>query len=104
MLYDDLLPGERGALHAAYAGALAERARPAELGQLAHHWHAAHNAGAALLASVRAGQAAEAAYALAEAEEHYSGALELWEQAPDAAARSPLDRPPCCATRPRRPC
>jgi predicted ATPase len=93
VLYDDLLPGERGALHAAYAGALAERARPAELGQLAHHWHAAHNAGAALLASVWAGQAAEAAYALAEAEEHYSRALELWGQAPDAAARSPLDRP-----------
>jgi tetratricopeptide (TPR) repeat protein len=92
-LYDDLLPGERSALHAAYAGVLAEWARPADVGQLAYHWHAAHNAGAALLASVRAGQAAEAAAALAEAEAHFSRALELWEQAPEAAARSPLDRP-----------
>jgi predicted ATPase/DNA-binding CsgD family transcriptional regulator len=97
VLYEELLPGERSGLHAAYARALT--ARPAgherlgELGQLAHHWYAAHDAGAALLASVQAGLAAEAAYALAEAEGHYGRALELWAQAPEAAARSPLDRP-----------
>jgi len=64
----------------------------AELGRLAYHWYAAHDLGRALLASVQAGQAAQAAYALAEAVGHYERALELWEQAPDAAASSPLDR------------
>jgi DNA-binding CsgD family transcriptional regulator len=97
VLYDDLLPGERSALHAAYASALAgrigTRAGAAELGQLAYHWYAAHDVGAALLASVRAGLAAESTYALAEAQGHYERALELWAQAPEAAARSPLDRP-----------
>ncbi|HEX5880241.1 MAG TPA: helix-turn-helix transcriptional regulator, partial [Actinomycetota bacterium] len=91
-LYDDLLPGERGSLHAAYAAALASRGGPAELGQLAYHAYAAHDTGAALLASVRAGMAAEAAFALAEAGEHYGRALELWPQAAEAAGANPLDR------------
>jgi predicted ATPase len=98
-VYDDLLPVQRGPLHAAYARALSARierrgggATASELGQLAHHWDVAHDQGRALLASVRAGQAAEAAFALAEAVRHYERALELWELAPEAAARSPLDR------------
>jgi DNA-binding CsgD family transcriptional regulator len=41
---------------------------------------------------VRAGQAAEDSFALAEAVRHYELALELWERAPDAAAASPLGR------------
>jgi predicted ATPase len=97
-IYDDLLPVQRGPLHAAYARALTARierrggATAPELGQLAHHWDVAHDQGRALLASVRAGQAAEATFALAEAARHYERALELWELAPEAAARSPLDR------------
>ncbi len=97
-IYDDLLPVQRPPLHAAYARALAARAEgqggagAAELGRLAYHWYAAHDLGRALLASVQAGQAAEAAFAQAEAAGHYERALELWEQAPDAAASSPLDR------------
>jgi ATP/maltotriose-dependent transcriptional regulator MalT len=98
-IYDELLPMERAPLHAAYARALTDRVQArgeggtvAELGQLAYHTYAAHDLGAALLASVRAGQAAEAAYALAEAVAHYERALELWDQVPGAAARSPLDR------------
>jgi DNA-binding CsgD family transcriptional regulator/tetratricopeptide (TPR) repeat protein len=103
-IYDDLLPVQRGPLHAAYAQALERRIRQrddgsaggggtaVELGQLAHHWYAAHDLGQALLASVRAGQAAETTSALAEALGHYERALELWDQAPEAAARSPLDR------------
>ena len=97
-IYDDLLPAQRPSLHAAYAQALAARidgadgAAAAELGRLAYHWYAAHDLGRALLASVQAGQAAEAAFALAEAAGHYERALELWEQAPEAAASSPLDR------------
>jgi DNA-binding CsgD family transcriptional regulator/tetratricopeptide (TPR) repeat protein len=103
-IYDDLLPVQRGPLHAAYARALerrieqrgevpeARRATAVERGQLAYHWYAAHDLGQALLASVRAGQAAESASALAEAVGHYERALELWDQVPEAAARSPLDR------------
>ena len=97
-IYDDLLPVQRPSLHAAYARALAARIEgqggedAAELGRLAYHWYAAHDQGRALLASVQAGQAAEAAFALAEAAGHYERALELWEQAPQAAASSPLDR------------
>jgi tetratricopeptide (TPR) repeat protein len=41
---------------------------------------------------VEAGQAAESDSALAEAVGHYERALELWDQAAEAAARSPLDR------------
>src|SRR6266704_2298616 len=101
-IYDDLLPVQRGPLHAAYARALERRmsqrdgaaatGAAAELGQLAHHWYAAHELEAALLASVRAGQAAETASASAEALEQYERALELWDHVPQAATRSPLDR------------
>jgi DNA-binding CsgD family transcriptional regulator/tetratricopeptide (TPR) repeat protein len=101
-IYDDLLPIQRGPLHAAYARALERRitergdasasSGAAEQGQLAYHWYAAHDLGQALLASVRAGQAAESASALAEALGHYERALALWDQAPGAAAASPLDR------------
>jgi DNA-binding CsgD family transcriptional regulator/tetratricopeptide (TPR) repeat protein len=103
-IYDDLLPVQRGPLHAAYARALERRIERrgdgsgagsdsvVERGQLAYHWYAAHDLGRALLASVRAGQAAESASALAEALGHYERALTLWDQAAEAAARSPLDR------------
>jgi DNA-binding CsgD family transcriptional regulator len=98
-IYDDLLPGERVPLHAAYARVLAGRVRSrgarataVELGQLAAHWHAARDLDAALLASIRAAEAAEASYAYAEAQRHYERAVELWELAPSAAAESPLDR------------
>jgi DNA-binding CsgD family transcriptional regulator/tetratricopeptide (TPR) repeat protein len=103
-IYDDLLPVQRGPLHAAYARALERRieqrgqasgapaATAVERGQLAYHWYAAHDMRQALVASVQAGQAAEAASALAEALGHYERALELWDQEPEAAARSPLDR------------
>jgi ATP/maltotriose-dependent transcriptional regulator MalT len=103
-IYDDLLPVQRGPLHAAYARALERHIEQrggaavpgggsaVEWGQLAYHWYAAHDLGQALLASVRAGQAAESASALAEALGHYERALELWDQVPEAAASSPLDR------------
>jgi predicted ATPase len=71
-IYDDLLPVQRPPLHTAYARALAARieaeggAGAAELGRLAYHWYAAHDLGRALLTSVQAGHAAEAAFALAE--------------------------------------
>ncbi|HZC99067.1 MAG TPA: AAA family ATPase [Actinomycetes bacterium] len=100
-IYEDLLPVQRGPLHGAYARALEGRieqrgsgsgATAVERGQLAYHWYAAHDLGQALPACVQAGQAAESASALAEALGHYERALQLWEQVPEAAARSPLDR------------
>jgi ATP/maltotriose-dependent transcriptional regulator MalT len=101
-VYDDLLPVQRGPLHAAYASALSERIRQGgaagasataiAYGQLAYHWAAAHDQPNALLAGVMAGQAAESVSALAEALAHYERALELWPQVADAAERSPLGR------------
>jgi ATP/maltotriose-dependent transcriptional regulator MalT len=104
-VYGELLPAQRGPLHAAYARALDRRIQrrggdasvsagvtAVELAQLAYHRHAAGDPAQALPAFVRAGQAAELAAAPAEALEHYQRALELWDQAPGAADGSPLDQ------------
>jgi len=104
-VYGELLPAQRGPLHAAYARALDRRIQrrggdasvsaggaAVELAQLAYHWQGAGDQGQALPAFVRAGQAAELAAAPAEALEHYQRALELWDQVPSAAVSSPLDR------------
>ena len=95
-VYDDMLPGERHRMHARLATMMADRAQTApsasELGQLAFHWYRARDRPRALLASVQAGLAAEAAAAPSSAERHYERALELWDDAPEAAADSPLDR------------
>jgi tetratricopeptide (TPR) repeat protein len=104
-VYGELLPAQRGPLHAAYARALDRRIEhrggdagmgagvtAVELAQLAYHWHAAGDQGQALPAFVRAGQAAELAAAPAVALEQYQRALELWDQVTGAAARSPLDQ------------
>ncbi|MEW9529838.1 helix-turn-helix transcriptional regulator [Microbispora sp. NPDC049125] len=81
-VYDDLLPGERTRLHAAFAELLAERGRsPAEL---AHHHLASHNLPGALKASVEAGRLAVELGAPAEAHRHLERALEIWEQVPGA--------------------
>jgi predicted ATPase len=103
-VYDELLEAQRVRLHAAYARAMARRldtrgeraavvaASALEAGQLAHHWHAARDVEQAVPAYARAGVAADAAAAQAEALRYYEQAAALWEQAPRAAAHSPLDR------------
>ena len=94
-LEDDLLPGERAELHAAYARALEaspDRADPGVQAQLAHHWYAAHDLPRALTASVLAGLAAERTYGFVEAQAQYERALELWDSVLDAAGQSTLDR------------
>ena len=94
-VYADMLPAERSALHGKYAAALANRASQRdqasveELGQLAHHWHAAGNWHEALLASIDASRAAQRATAYPEAYAHDQRALTLWDLAPAAAAASP---------------
>lgn len=97
-MYDDMLPGQRHRMHARLATMMADRAQAvtaapsaAELGQLAFHWYRAGDWPRALLASVQAGLAAEAAAAPSSAERHYERALDLWDDAPEAAADSPLD-------------
>ncbi len=98
-VYDDLLPGERAALHERVAVALAAHPELAlgedpalTLAELAHHWHAAGRLTESLAASVRAGQAAEIAHAPIEAQRHYGRALELWPRVTDADDVAGTDR------------
>ena len=96
-LYDELLPGERVDLHAAYAKALTERPelaggdRARLFALLAHHWYAAHELEAALAASIEAAMEAERVAAVPEARQHYERALSLWSHAPGNRADLPLD-------------
>jgi DNA-binding NarL/FixJ family response regulator len=89
-VYADLLPGERAALHATLAEALAADRQLAESGQvaaeLAHHWHAAGQLGPALAASLDAAAQAESVHAYAEAQRHLERSLELLGRVPDAEA------------------
>jgi DNA-binding CsgD family transcriptional regulator len=82
-VYDDLLPGERVRLHAAYAAVLAARTdrRAAEL---ARHARASHDLRTAYWSSIAAGDEAMALAAPQEALQNYETALELAPQVPDA--------------------
>ncbi len=93
-IYDDLLPGDRTRLHAAFARTLEERlgATGEHAPELAYHWYAAHNLPRALETSIAAARADEARYAYAEATVHYERVLQLWDQVPDAEARAGSDR------------
>ncbi len=96
-LYDELLPGERVDVHAAYARVLSERPelsggdRTGVPALLAHHWYAAHELAPALAASIEAALQAERAAAVPEARGHYERALSLWSRAPGDRADLPLD-------------
>jgi DNA-binding CsgD family transcriptional regulator/tetratricopeptide (TPR) repeat protein len=92
-MYEDMLPGERARLHAAYAEALAadpgladdDAAVPAAL---AHHWYSAHVLPRALPALLTAASHALGSYAPAESLHHLERALEIWPRIPDAAERA----------------
>jgi ATP/maltotriose-dependent transcriptional regulator MalT len=87
VLHDDLLPGERAALHRSVAQALEARVDGAHAAAaVAYHYHESGDQPAALAASVRAGAAAEAVHAYASAASLYERALELWDRVPDAEA------------------
>ena len=96
-VYEDMLPGERVRLHAAYGAALArdgglagdQAALPAAL---AHHWYAAMDLPRALPAAIDAATHAMACYAPAEALHHLERALQIWSQVADAGQRTGLDR------------
>jgi DNA-binding CsgD family transcriptional regulator len=94
---DDLLPGERSALHLALARALDERVTAsggsaALSAAVAHHFAAAGDQPAALAASVRAAADAERVYAHGEAAALLDRALALWDRVPDPEARAGADR------------
>src|SRR5262249_17366220 len=90
VVYTELLPGERVALHARVAELL--ETHPSwydpDPGRVASaracHWHAAHDAARALSAAIEAARAAEEIYAYPEALSHVQPALELWPQVVDA--------------------
>jgi DNA-binding CsgD family transcriptional regulator/tetratricopeptide (TPR) repeat protein len=96
-VYEDMLPGERGALHAAYGEALTrdpdlagdDAAVPAAL---AHHWYAALDLPRALPASIAAARQALTTFAPAEAQRYLERALEIWPRVPDAEERTGLDQ------------
>ncbi len=76
-VYDDLLPGERVRLHAAYADALRAGQPTGTAAELARHARLALDLDTALSASIRAGHEATAVGGPDEAAQHYQQALEL---------------------------
>ena len=90
VLYDELLPGERGPLHRTLATALRDDpslsvASGVAGAELAFHWFAAHDLPAALAASLRAADDAERVAAFAEANAHLERAVEVWDGVPEEA-------------------
>jgi tetratricopeptide (TPR) repeat protein len=89
---EDLLPGDRVALHTAAAELLTEHpdwfsASPSQLtAELACHWDAARNVRQALVTALAAGRMAEQMYAFGDALAHSERVLALWSQVPDAEA------------------
>ena len=88
-IYDDLLPGERVRLHAAYASVLTKVER-GSAPALARHARASHDLPTAYVASIQAGEEAMSLAAPQEAMRHYETALEL---APRVAS-APTDPAP----------
>ena len=76
-VYDDLLPGERVRLHAAYTTALLEERVDGTAAELARHARASHDPVTAIRASVQAGDEAMSVGGPEEAAHHYETALEL---------------------------
>jgi DNA-binding CsgD family transcriptional regulator len=89
-MYGDLLPGERGRVHARYAEAIAAdpSLAPGRAAiQLAYHWYAAHDLGNALASAWEAAAEANRIFAYAEQLAMLAKVSELWDKVPDAAQR-----------------
>ncbi|MFC6007746.1 helix-turn-helix transcriptional regulator [Angustibacter luteus] len=76
-VYDDLLPGERVALHARYVRALESGEVAGTAAELARHARAAHDLPTAVRASIQAGDEAMSVGGPDEASHHLETALEL---------------------------
>jgi DNA-binding CsgD family transcriptional regulator/tetratricopeptide (TPR) repeat protein len=96
VVYGRLLPLERARLHEECArfleGQVGDVPSVGLLTELARHWSEVDDANRALRASLRAGIAADQAYAPSEAALQYQRALRLWDRVPEAAAKTGLDR------------
>ena len=89
-MYEDLMPGERGRVHARYAEAIAadpSLAPGRAATQLAYHWYAAHDLGNALASAWQAAAEANRVFAYAEQLAMLAKVSELWDKVPDAAQR-----------------
>jgi DNA-binding CsgD family transcriptional regulator/tetratricopeptide (TPR) repeat protein len=96
-VYEDMLPGERVRLHAAYGETLERDPRlasdPAALpATLAYHWYAALDLPRALPATIDAARAALTSYGPAGALRYLERALEIWPRVEDAERRTGLDQ------------
>jgi DNA-binding NarL/FixJ family response regulator len=76
-VYQDLLPGERVRLHAAYAAAIASHQVQGSAAELARHARASHDLVRATLASIEAGGEAMTVGGPEDALHHYELAIEL---------------------------
>jgi DNA-binding CsgD family transcriptional regulator/tetratricopeptide (TPR) repeat protein len=85
-VYDDLLPGERVRLHAAYAAALRSHLADGTAAELARHARLAHDPETAVRASLEAGDEAMSVGGPEEAAKHYETALGLVADARVAAS------------------
>jgi DNA-binding CsgD family transcriptional regulator/tetratricopeptide (TPR) repeat protein len=101
----DVLPGELHRLHRAYATTLERRQAAGDdhlaagprrgdqsWARLAHHWAAAADFDRALGAAVRAGRAAESAFAVPEAHRYLEWSVRLWDRATSPEAAAGCDR------------
>lgn len=98
VVYDDLLPGERGAMHlelarmleaTGEAGCAEDEAE--RVAAIATHYAAAGDQAAALRATVRAAEQAYRVHAHGEMADLYDRALELWPRVDDAATVAEVD-------------
>jgi len=97
-VHDELLPGERSALHSRFAEVIGADPALVEPGstmrvavEQAYHWHAAHDNTRALISASQAADQAERSLAYAEQLAMLSRVLELWQQVPDAGRRIGAD-------------
>ncbi|MDX6700654.1 MAG: hypothetical protein QOF26_880 [Baekduia sp.] len=95
VVYDDLLPGERSALHRAVARVLEARlpgdGGPGLAAAVAHHFHASGDQPEALRSALLAADAAVAVHAEADAAALLERALELWDRVEDPEALVGMD-------------
>ncbi|MBX3194582.1 MAG: AAA family ATPase [Microbacteriaceae bacterium] len=89
---DEVLPGERDRIHAAYAEAIEADRDPRLAAAAAGHWLAIHEIGRAFDAYLIALEDARAAYAYDSQARILEQLVELWPRVPDAAERTGMTR------------
>ena len=110
VLYDDLLPGERTRLHAAFGQALQDQVQAggreatiAQAGQIAYHWYAAHDLPRAFAASVLAGRLAGVSTARRKPSRTWTGLWSCGTRSPTRAPSPGSSNRTCCGWPRRRP-